>query len=120
MAWFRRKADDDESMDAQVLLAKAHAAQPVSPSAPFRMPVEDVFTIQGRGTVVTGRIEAGSVNKGDTVRLTRADGSSREVHVDGIEMFRKVVETGTAGDTVGLLVRDLGRNDIGRGDVLSN
>jgi translation elongation factor EF-Tu-like GTPase len=120
MAWFGRKSDDDDSMDAQVLLAKAQAAQPVSPSGPFRMPVEDVFTIQGRGTVVTGKVEAGSVGKGDTIRLTRTDGSLRDVHVDGVEMFRKVVDTATAGDNVGLLIRDLRREDIGRGDVLSH
>jgi translation elongation factor EF-Tu-like GTPase len=120
MAWFRRKSDDDDSMDAQVLLAKANAAQPVSPAGPFRMPVEDVFSIQGRGTVVTGKIEAGSVTKGDTIRLTRTDGSEREVRVDGVEMFRKVVDTASAGDTVGLLLRDLRRDDIARGDVLSD
>jgi translation elongation factor EF-Tu-like GTPase len=119
VAWFRRKSDDD-SIDAQVLLAKAHAAQPVSPSGPFRMPVDDVFSIQGRGTVVTGKVEAGSINNGDTVRLNRVDGTSREVVVDGVEMFRKVVDTATAGDNVGLLFRSLGRNDVGRGDVLSS
>jgi translation elongation factor EF-Tu-like GTPase len=120
MAWFGRKSDDDDSMDAQVLLAKAQAAQQVSPSRPFHMGVEDVFTIQGRGTVVTGMVEAGSVGKGDTIRLTRTDGSVREVHVDGVEMFGKVVDTAIAGDNVGLLIRDLRHDEIVRGDVLSN
>ena len=83
------------------------------------MPVEDVFTITGRGTVVTGKVESGAVSKGQKVRLTRADGSSREVEVSGVEMFRKVVDTAQAGDNVGLLLRHLDRSDVVAGDVLS-
>jgi translation elongation factor EF-Tu-like GTPase len=125
MAWFRRK--DDESLDPQVLLAKANAETPAAVAMPtasfvgtgFRMTVGDVFTIRQRGTVVTGTIEAGAVTKGQTVRLTRQDGAARDVRVDGVEMFRKVVETASAGDTVGLLLRGLERDDIGKGDVLT-
>ncbi len=95
MAWFRHK-DDDESMDPQVLLARADAASPTvsiakAPAA-FRMTISDVFSIKGRGTVVTGTIEAGSVDTGDTVRLTRADGSTRDVTIEGIEAFRKILD----------------------------
>ncbi len=122
MAWFRHK-DDDESMDPQVLLARADAASPTvsiakAPAA-FRMTISDVFSIKGRGTVVTGTIEAGSVDTGDAVRLTRADGSTRDVKIDGIEAFRKVLDTASAGAIVGLLVRGLGRDDVAGGDVLT-
>lgn len=84
----------------------------------FRITVEDVFTITGRGTVVTGHVESGSVKVGDTVRLGRTDGSSREVAVAGIEMFRKILNTAKRGDNVGLLLRDVDKNGVGRGDVL--
>jgi translation elongation factor EF-Tu-like GTPase len=124
MAWFRHKNDDDESMDPQVLLARADAASPAAVSiaktpTAFRMTVSDVFSIQGRGTVVTGTIETGAVDAGDTVRLTRADGSTREVTIDGIEAFRKVLKTASAGAIVGLLVRGLGRDEVTGGDVLT-
>ena len=108
MAWFRHK-DDDESMDPQVLLARADAASPTvsiaKAPAGFRMTISDVFSIKGRGTVVTGTIEAGSVDTGDTVRLTRADGSTRDVTIDGIEAFRKCSTTASAGAIVGLLLK---------------
>ena len=122
MALFRRNNAD--SLDPQYLLEQAQAATPPNAAAwrsgtGFRFTVEDVFTIKGRGTVVTGPIESGSVSKGGTVRQTRPDGSTRDVTITGIEMFRKIVDTANAGDNVGLLLRDLGRDDIGRGDVLS-
>ena len=123
MAWFRRKQDDDESMDPQVLLARAETATPMvsvaKAPAGFRMTVSDVFSIKGRGTVVTGTVESGTVSTGDTVRLTRADGSTRDVTVDGIEAFRKVLKVANAGDVVGLLVRRLARDDIAKDDVLT-
>lgn len=86
----------------------------------FRITVEDVFTITGRGTVVTGRVESGTVTVGDIVRLRRVDGSSRDVAVTGIEMFRKMVDTAKQGDNAGLLLRDVDRNGVGRGDVLES
>ena len=119
MGFFRRK--QEESLDPQYLLAQANAATP--PPAPygtgFRLTVQDVFAIRGRGPVVTGRIEGGTVRTGDTVRQTRTDGTSRDVTVTGIEMFRKVTDQAAAGDDVGLLLRELGRDDIGAGDVLT-
>lgn len=118
MGWLRRKTDD--SMDAQALLAQAHAADPAPPvAASFQLTVEDVFSIRGRGTVVTGIVAAGEVRVGSAVRLTRADGTARSVTVDGVEMFRKTVDLARAGDNVGLLLRELSRDDIGRGDVLA-
>src|SRR4051812_36253455 len=99
MSWLRRK--QDESMDPQVLLAKANAATPATaaettapPTAPatgFRFTVEDVFSIKGRGTVVTGQVAAGRLAKGSNVRLVRADGSQRDVTVIGVEAFRKLL-----------------------------
>jgi translation elongation factor EF-Tu-like GTPase len=125
MAWFRR--DKSESMDPQYLLAQANAATPLeeaasSPAATsgFHLTIEDVFTIQGRGTVVTGRVGAGSVSSGSTVHLTRTSGATRDLHVAGIEMFRKQVDTATAGDNVGLLLRGVSRDEVGAGDVLSS
>jgi elongation factor Tu len=120
MGWFRRK--DADSLDPQYLLAQAEAQTP-PPAAGFgtgfRLTVEDVFTIRGRGTVVTGRVESGTLRTGDTVRQTRPDGVARDLTVTGIEMFRKVTDVANAGDNVGLLVRDATGDDIGRGDVLT-
>jgi translation elongation factor EF-Tu-like GTPase len=123
MAWFRRNKDE-ESMDPQVLLAQANDAGPPlsfdKPVGGFSMTVADVFSITGRGTVVTGLVETGTVGKGQRVRLTRLDGSNRDIEVSGIEMFRKIVDTATVGDNVGLLVKGVGRNDVGQGDTLSS
>jgi elongation factor Tu len=119
VGWLRRR--ESESLDPQYLLEQAEATTPPTDSygAGFRMTVQDVFSIKGRGTVVTGQIESGTVGVGDTVRQTRPDGTSRDVTITGVEMFRKVVKTATAGDNVGFLLRDLGRADVGAGDVLS-
>ncbi|MDO4333259.1 MAG: EF-Tu/IF-2/RF-3 family GTPase [Eubacteriales bacterium] len=87
-------------------------------SAGFRIVVGDIFTITGRGTVITGKIERGTVSVGDEVTLQRTDGSSRKTTVTGIEMFRKIKNTATAGENVGLLLRNVQRNEISRGDVL--
>lgn len=119
MSWLRRKPD--ESMDAQTLLAQAHAADPAPmPSGGFRLTVQDVFSIRGRGTVVTGRVESGAVRVGDTVQLSRVSGIRQSVGIDGIEMFRKRLDTASAGDNVGLLLRHLGSDGVGAGDVLSS
>ena len=84
---------------------------------PFLMPVEDVFTITGRGTVATGRIERGTVKIQDKVQLVGIS-ETRETTVTGVEMFRKEMESGQAGDNVGLLLRGVDRKDIERGQVL--
>lgn len=84
----------------------------------FRITVQDVFTITGRGTVITGQVESGSVAVGDTVTLRRADGSARDVAITGIEMFRKMLDVAKRGDNVGLLLRGVGRDEVARGDVL--
>ena len=84
---------------------------------PFLMPVEDVFSITGRGTVATGRIEAGLVKVGDEVELLGL-GEDRKCVVTGVEMFRKMLDQGEAGDNVGLLLRGIEKSDIKRGMVL--
>ena len=84
---------------------------------PFLMPVEDVFTITGRGTVATGRVERGTVKVGDTVDIVGM-GSKLSTVITGVEMFRKLLDQAQAGDNVGLLLRGIQRTDIERGQVL--
>jgi len=86
---------------------------------PFLMPVEDVFSIKGRGTVVTGRIERGVVKVGDTIEIVGFTEAPRAVTVTGVEMFQKTLDTGEAGDNVGCLLRGVERNEIERGQVLA-
>jgi elongation factor Tu len=85
---------------------------------PFLMPVEDVFSITGRGTVATGRIERGTVKVGDEVALV-GFGSDKKTVVTGVEMFRKLLDDGQAGDNVGLLLRGVGKEEVERGMVLA-
>ena len=86
---------------------------------PFLMPVEDVFSITGRGTVATGRIERGIVKKGEEVELVGMTDESRKTVVTGVEMFRKLLDEGRAGDNAGLLLRGVGKDEIERGQVLA-
>jgi elongation factor Tu len=85
---------------------------------PFLMPVEDVFSITGRGTVATGRIEQGVVNTGDEVEVVGIKDQTDKTVVTGVEMFRKILDQGQAGDNVGCLLRGTKREDIERGQVL--
>ena len=86
---------------------------------PFLMPVEDVFTITGRGTVATGRVERGQLNLNDEVEIVGLTDEKRKVVVTGIEMFRKLLDYAEAGDNIGALLRGVQRNEIERGQVLS-
>ena len=86
---------------------------------PFLMPVEDVFSITGRGTVATGRIERGVVHVSDEVEIVGIKDESRKVVVTGVEMFHKLLDEGQAGDNVGCLLRGVQRNEIERGQVLA-
>ena len=85
---------------------------------PFLMPVEDVFSITGRGTVATGRIERGIINSGDPVDIIGLDAEKLTSTVTGVEMFRKILDRGEAGDNVGLLLRGIDKNSIRRGMVI--
>lgn len=107
------------------LMAAVDSWIPVPPRAvdkPFLMPVEDVFTITGRGTVATGRIERGVINSNDPVEiigLQKVGDKSLQSTVTGVEMFRKILDRGEAGDNVGLLLRGIEKTDIKRGMVVA-
>ena len=114
--------EGDEAYKAKILeLAEAldsYIPEPVRElDKPFLMPVEDVFSITGRGTVATGRIEQGIVNTGDTVEVVGVHDTTSTV-VTGVEMFRKILDQGQAGDNVGCLLRGTKREEIERGQVL--
>ena len=87
---------------------------------PFLMPVEDVFSITGRGTVATGRIETGRVHVNDEVQMIGLGAEGRKTVVTGVEMFRKILDEGEAGDNVGLLLRGIDKDEIKRGMVLAH
>jgi elongation factor Tu len=93
--------------------------QPERPlDRPFLMPIEDVFSISGRGTVVTGRVETGMVKVGEEVEIVGLK-DTRKTTVTGVEMFRKLLDSGQAGDNIGALLRGVGREEVERGQVLS-
>ncbi len=104
-----------ELMDA----VDSYIPQPERPvDQAFLMPIEDVFSISGRGTVVTGRVETGVVNVGDEVEIVGIKDTGKTT-VTGVEMFRKLLDRGEAGDNIGALVRGVGREDVERGQVLA-
>jgi len=107
--------------DAVVALMKTvdeYIPQPERPlDRPFLMPIEDVFSISGRGTVVTGRVESGIVKVGEEVEIVGIKDTRKSV-CTGVEMFRKLLDQGQAGDNIGALLRGVGRDDVERGQVL--
>ena len=113
--------DDATGKNSILELLKAiddHIPQPTRPKdKPFLMPVEDVFTISGRGTVVTGRVEQGVVKTGEEVEIVGIRETKKSV-CTGVEMFRKILDTGEAGDNIGVLLRGIERTDVERGQVL--
>ena len=115
--------EGDEDQKAKIMeLAEAldtYIPQPERPlDRPFLMPVEDVFSITGRGTVATGRIEQGVVNTGEEVEIVGIHEKTDKTTVTGVEMFRKILDQGQAGDNVGCLLRGTKREEIERGQVL--
>jgi elongation factor Tu len=112
---------DAENGCVDELLAALDASIPEPERAldkPFLMPIEDVFSITGRGTVVTGRVEQGIVKTGDEVEIVGIRDTSKTV-VTGVEMFRKILDEGQAGDNIGCLLRGTGKDDVERGQVLA-
>lgn len=113
--------DDNIGKDAILKLMAAVDAwipQPERPlDKPFLMPIEDVFSISGRGTVVTGRVETGIVKVGEEVEIVGIKDTKKTV-VTGVEMFRKLLDQGQAGDNIGALIRGVGREEVERGQVL--
>jgi translation elongation factor EF-Tu-like GTPase len=131
MGWFRRFRKRNEPLTPEEMLAQGHAAMqqagssaataaaaPV-PAGDFRLQIEDVFHITGRGLVVTGRIQSGQVRVGQQVTVTRAGNPTATVTVDGIEQFRKVADHAVAGENVGLLFRQLTKDQLASGDVVT-
>ena len=86
---------------------------------PFLMPVEDVFSITGRGTVATGRVDTGKIHVGDEVEVVGMTSETRKTVCTGVEMFRKILDEGQAGDNIGVLLRGIGREEIERGQVIA-
>jgi elongation factor Tu len=114
--------DDEIGKNAILELVKAideHIPQPDRPKdKPFLMPVEDVFSISGRGTVVTGRVEQGVIKTGEEIEIIGIRDTKKSV-CTGVEMFRKILDTGEAGDNIGALLRGIERTDVERGQVLA-
>ena len=113
--------DDEIGKNSILELMKAvdeHIPQPAREvDKPFLMPIEDVFSISGRGTVATGRVESGVINTGEEVEIVGIKETKKSV-CTGVEMFRKLLDSGEAGDNVGILLRGIERTDIERGQVL--
>jgi elongation factor Tu len=113
---------DKEAQDQVMELMKQvdeYIPEPVRDlDKPFMMPIEDVFSIKGRGTVVTGRITAGQVKVGEEVEIVGLRDTVKST-VTGVEMFRKMLDSGQAGDNVGILLRGIGKEDVERGQVLA-
>ncbi|MDR2204697.1 MAG: elongation factor Tu [Flavobacteriaceae bacterium] len=109
-----------EKVDELMAAVDTWIEQPVrDQDKPFLMPIEDVFSITGRGTVATGRIEAGVINTGDAVDIVGMGNEKLTSTVTGVEMFRKILDRGEAGDNVGLLLRGIEKTDIRRGMVIA-
>jgi elongation factor Tu len=116
--WNRKKSEAELSLERLQAGAGAEPAEPLAPSGPFTMTIEDVFAITGRGTVVTGRVTSGTIRVGMPVTITTASHPIATT-VTGIEQFRKVTDQASAGDNVGLLLDGIGRYDVVRGDVIT-
>ncbi len=118
------EADDPDSEDAKSVWEIVQACDDFIPEPqrevdqPFLMPIEDVFSISGRGTVVTGRVERGVIKVGDEVEIVGM-GETRKTVATGVEMFRKSLDQGQAGDNVGVLLRGVKRDEVERGQVLA-
>ena len=129
---FKKKKDDltqavedaesyKSKADAPVVGSSDYSDNRQSPPASGgrgEMTIQDVFSITGRGTVVTGKISSGSFTTSSNAEILRADGSRISVKIDGIEMFRKILNTASEGDNVGILLEKISRNDVSTGDTL--
>jgi len=111
--WEEKVLELMEACDAWIPLPERQVDKP------FLMPVEDVFSITGRGTVATGRIETGKIHTGDELQLIGLGAEGRKTVCTGVEMFRKILDDGQAGDNVGLLLRGVDKKEIKRGQILA-
>ena len=111
--------DWEKTVDELMAAVDSYIPQPAREiDKPFLMPVEDIFSISGRGTVATGRIERGQVKVGEEVEIIGIKDTRKSV-VTGVEMFKKLLDSGMAGDNVGLLLRGVERKEIERGQVIA-
>ena len=110
---------EDKVMELMEAVDEYIPIPPRDVEKPFLMPVEDVFSITGRGTVATGRIETGVVNTGDNVEIIGLGAEKMKTVITGVEMFRKILDRGEAGDNVGLLLRGVDKKEIKRGMVIA-
>ena len=117
--FLKKKKDPEEEYLADLERRRTAAASQQNSAGAFRMTVDDVFTISGRGTVVTGRIEAGAVRVGDKILVSRQSGRL-PTRVDGLEQFQKIVETAQTGDYVGVRLRGVPHDQVEKGDILLN
>jgi elongation factor Tu len=113
------EAYEDKVMELMAAVDEYIPTPPRQTDKPFMMPVEDVFSITGRGTVATGRVERGQVKVGDTVDIIGIVDEAKSTTVTGVEMFRKLLDYAEAGDNIGALLRGVSREDIQRGQVLA-
>ncbi|MBR3624067.1 MAG: elongation factor Tu, partial [Selenomonadaceae bacterium] len=116
------EGDAEQKANIEKLMAEVDAYIPTPTrdvDKPFLMPVEDVFTITGRGTVATGRVERGELKLNETVEIVGLQDESKSTVVTGIEMFRKMLDSAVAGDNIGALLRGIDRKEIERGQVLA-
>ena len=113
------KAEEYKCIHELMAAVDSYVPTPERPiDKPFLMPIEDVFSISGRGTVVTGRVERGIIKVGEEVEIVGL-GDTRKTVATGVEMFRKLLDEGRAGDNVGVLLRGIGKEDVERGQVLA-
>jgi len=113
------EAEEYKSIHELMEAVDAYIPEPERPiDKPFLMPIEDVFSISGRGTVVTGRVERGIIKVGEEVEIV-GFGETRKTVATGVEMFRKILDEGRAGDNVGVLLRGIGKDEVERGQVLA-
>jgi elongation factor Tu len=111
--------EEDKIMELMKAVDEYIPIPPRDNEKPFLLPVEDIFSITGRGTVATGRIETGVVNTGDELEMIGLGAQKRKTVCTGVEMFRKILDRGEAGDNVGLLLRGVDKKEIKRGMVLA-
>ena len=110
---------ENASLDELMVALDEHIPEPERPlDRPFLMPIEDVFSISGRGTVVTGRVDQGVIHTGDEVEIVGIRDTTKTV-VTGVEMFRKLLDEGQAGDNIGCLLRGTKKDEVERGQVLA-
>ena len=117
--FLKKKKNEEELYLEELEQRKRNQGDSGGNSSGFELTVEDVFSISGRGTVVTGRVSRGELSQGDRVLIRCRDGRVQESRVGGIEAFRKTMKTARAGEIVGVLLQGVTKDQVGRGDTLT-